>query len=161
MRAIWFMWSDEYKDHYLDVEYIGQKEKDPSVSDAKLQTSLAFPENTLVGPNSGDNVESVTVLLENGHWWIVNGSQSVKVPELSSLYKPGKPRVSFVISTNSPRLVVKDKTSNELICELCMDDLQEDGRVNLDFLAKRNEKEAWQKFEAKIVDGVDVKFLFT
>jgi hypothetical protein len=42
-----------------------------------------------------------------------------------------------------------------------MDDIQEDGCVNLDLLAKRNEKDAWLTFEAKIVDGVDVKFLFT
>ena len=161
MRAIWFMWSDEYEDHHFAMKYIGQKTEDPSVSDAKLQASLAFPENTLVGPNSGDNVESVTVFLENDQWWIVNGNQSVEVPELSSLFKPGKPRVSFVISTNSPQLVVKDKKSSEVICKLCIDDLQKDGRVNLDLLAKRNEKEAWQKFEAKIVDGVDVKFLFT
>ena len=161
LRAIWHMWSDEYVDsHNINLNYGGEKKEDFAVSDEMQQKSLAFPENALVNPNIGNKVESVTVSKDNGNWYIMNGSVSVEVPELSELVKPGEPRVSFVMSTNALRLVVKDKLG-KTVCELCMDDIHENGSINLDLLAKRNEKDTWLKFKAKIVNGVDIKFLFT
>ena len=68
-------------------------------------------------------------------------------------------RISFVISTNGPRISVFEK--NNKICVVCRDDLLEDGRVNKDMLKTSKEKKAWEEFEAKIAYGVDVKFLFT
>ena len=68
-------------------------------------------------------------------------------------------RISFVISTNGPRISVFEK--NNKICVVCRDDLLEDGRVNKEILKTREEKDAWEEFEAKIAYGVDVKFLFT
>ena len=162
VRAIWFMWSDEYNNrHTWNLNYNRQRKKDPSVSLETKQESLAFPENIIDRPTIGNHFESVTVLLRNGKWWIRDGTESVEVPELSCIFKPGKPRVSFVISTDAPRVVVVDGVSGKPLCELCKDHLHEDGRVNVDLLETRHEKDAWEKLEATIVDGVDVKFLFT
>ena len=162
VRAIWFMWSDEYNNrHTWNLNYHGERNKDPSVSLETKQESLAFPENIIDRPTIGDHFESVTVLLRNGKWWIRDGTESVEVPELSCIFKPGKPRVSFVISTDAPRVVVVDGVSGKPLCELCKDQLHEDSRVNVDLLETRYEKDAWKKLEATIVDGVDVKFLFT
>ena len=154
LRAIWHMWSVEYvNSHNIDLNYSGEKKEDLAVSDAIQQKSFGFPENVLVNP-------SATVSTYNGNWYIMNGSVRDRVPELSELVKPGEPRVSFVMSTNASRLVVKDKLG-KTVCELCMDDIHENGSINLDLLAKRNEKDTWLKFKAKIVNGVDIKFLFT
>ena len=163
MRAIWFMWSDEYENnHNLDLDYSGKKEEARYVSAVEQQKSLAFPESVLASPSTGDDYESVTVLLENGNWWIRDGTKHVKVPELSCLSKPGKPRVSFIISTNAPRIaVVANQTTTKTTCEICQDYLHDDGRVNIVLLEKQGEKDAWEKLEATIVDGVDIKFLFT
>ena len=168
LRAIWFMWSDDYEDHHnLDLDYNGTNKVHRVVSAEEQEDSLAFPENVLDSPNLSDQFESVEVLLDNGNWWIVDGTQRVEVPELSCLFKPGKQRVSFVISTNSPRIAVfdsgrdKDSGKGQTICKVWKNCLHDDGRVNVDLLTTREEKDAWEKFEATIVDGVDVKFLFT
>ena len=114
LRAIWFMWSDEYENqHNLDLDKNGKKKKNRTASTVEQQESLAYPEKVLESPNTGGDFESVTVLSENGNWWIRDGTKRVKVPELSCLFQPGQPRVSFLISTNSPRIAVVEKGANQ------------------------------------------------
>ena len=168
LRAIWFMWSDEYENqHNLDLDKNGKKKKTRSASTVEQQESLAYPEKVLESPNTGGDFESVTVLSENGNWWIRDGTKRVKVPELSCLFQPGQPRVSFLISTNSPRIAVVEKgasqteTETKAMCEICKDYLNDDGLVDLELLEKQSERDAWEKLEAMIVDGVDIKFVFT
>ena len=98
LRAIWFMWSDDYEDlHNLDLKYNKRKNKRLSTSAEEQEESPAFPENMLDRLNAGDEFESATLFPENVSWWIRDGTKCVEVPELSSLFKPGKPRGSFVI----------------------------------------------------------------
>ena len=106
------------------------------------------------------NFEPVTISLKKGSWRFKDGTQNLKLPELSHLSKPdsGEPRIPFVISTNRSRISVCENSGK--LCVLCMDDLHEDGRVNKDILKSRD-KVAWEKFEAEVAHGVDVKFLFT
>ena len=68
LRAIWFMWSDEYEDHHhLEIAYDGTNKKNRSVSAVEQQESLAFPENVLDSPNTSDDYESAMVSLGNGN----------------------------------------------------------------------------------------------
>ena len=135
--------------------------KNLSVSLKIQHESRAFPENMLDSPKIVNKVECVKVSLRNNIWKFTDGKESDKVlPELFNVFDSEESRISFVISTNAPRITVQDDESVK-ICELCKDDLLEDGRVNKDILETRNEKDAWEKFEATIENGVDVRFLFT
>ena len=53
------------------------------------------------------------------------------------------------------------ETETKAMCEICKDYLNDDGRVDLELLEKQSERDAWEKLEAMIVDGVDIKFVFT
>ena len=171
LRAIWALWKGRYKDKDMNLSYRGRRTKKQSVSLEQQQDSLAFPENMLDGTNIGvgDHVECVKVSLMNGDWRFMDGRarSNQLLPDLSHLVNPNlmvesdakESRISFVLSTNGPRISLFDK--KDKICVVCRDDLLEDGRVNKDMLKTSKEKKAWEEFEAKIAYGVDVKFLFT
>ena len=160
LRAIWAMWSGRYKHHDMNLKYSATKAEGQSLSVEMQQTSVAFPENMLGSRTIDMNFEPVTVSLKKGTWRFMDRTKNPELPELShfSIPDPSEPRISFVISTNQSRITVRGKGGKLYV--LCRDDLHEDGRVNKDIMRTRD-KVAWEKFEAEIVHGVDVKFLFT
>ena len=160
LRAIWAMWSGRYKHHDMNLKYTATKAEGQSLSVEMQQTSVAFPENMLGSRTIDMNFEPVTVSLKKGTWRFMDRTKNPELPELShfSIPDPREPRISFVISTNKSRISVRGKGGKLYV--LCRDDLHEDGRVNKDIM-KTRDKVAWEKFEAEIVHGVDVKFLFT
>ena len=160
LRAIWAMWSGRYKHHDMNLKYSATKAEGQSLLVEMQQTSVAFPENMLGSRTIDMNFEPVTVSLKKGTWRFMDRTKNPELPELShfSIPDPSEPRISFVISTNQSRISVGGKGGK--LCVLCRDDLHEDGRVNKDIMRTRD-KVAWEKFEAEIVHGVDVKFLFT
>ena len=135
------------KDNDMNLSYRGRRTKKISVSHQHQQDSLDFPENRLDGANIGvgDHVECVKVS-SKGEWRFMDGRARSDqfLPELCHLVNPNlmvdsdaeESQISFVMSTNAPRISVFEK--NDKICVICRDDLLEDGRVNKDIFKTRD-----------------------
>ena len=79
----------------------------------------AFPENMLDSPKIVNKVVCVTVSLRNEIWKFTDGRV---LPELFHVFDSEESRVSFVFSTNAPRISLHNESVK--ICELCKDDLR-------------------------------------